>query len=82
MVRVLISTQKVTSITDSLLLDVDTSNGYYNALLDLIDRLFDGDIDQTMFEEKARYLFATEVYVLFTIDKLVHSIIKQVCFLG
>lgn len=57
--------------------DVDTSNGYYNALLDLIDRLFDGDIDQTMFEEKARYLFATEVYVLFTIDKLVHSIIKQ-----
>lgn len=62
----------------SLVLDIDLSAGYYNALLELIDRFFDGDLDQAMFEEKTRYLFVTEAHVLFTIDKLVHSIIKQV----
>lgn len=63
----------------SLVVDIDLSSGYYNALLELIDRFFDGDLDQAMFEEKTRYLFVTEAHVLFTIDKLVHSIIKQVC---
>lgn len=63
----------------SLVVDIDLSSGYYNALLELIDRFFDGDLDQVMFEEKTRYLFVTEAHVLFTIDKLVHSIIKQVC---
>lgn len=58
--------------------DIDLSSGYYNALLELIDRFFDGDLDQAMFEEKTRYLFVTEAHVLFTIDKLVHSIIKQI----
>ncbi|KAI8150039.1 hypothetical protein BJV82DRAFT_585571 [Fennellomyces sp. T-0311] len=58
--------------------DIDISNGYYNALLDLIDRFFDGELDQAMFEEKSRYIFVTDAHVLFTIDKLVHSIIKQI----
>lgn len=46
--------------------------------MDLIDRFFDGELDQTMFEEKTRYIFVTEAHVLFTIDKLIHSVIKQV----
>ncbi|KAI9322472.1 hypothetical protein BX666DRAFT_2017097 [Dichotomocladium elegans] len=58
--------------------DIDISNGFYNALLDLIDRFFEGDLDQAMYEEKARYLFVTDAHVLFTVDKLVHSIIKQI----
>lgn len=59
-------------------LDIDLSNGYYQALLDLVDRFFDGELDQAMFEEKSRYLFVTDAHVLFTVDKLIHSMIKQV----
>ncbi|KAL0137999.1 hypothetical protein V8B55DRAFT_1533963 [Mucor lusitanicus] len=58
--------------------DVDVSKGYYNAILEMIDRFFDGDIDQQVFEEHTRYIFTTDAYLIFTIDKLVHSMVKQI----
>ncbi|KAG0953193.1 hypothetical protein G6F57_001621 [Rhizopus arrhizus] len=58
--------------------DVELSKGYYHAILELIDKFFDGDIDQTLFEEYTRYIFVTDAYLLFTIDKLVHTMIKQI----
>ncbi|KAI7878718.1 uncharacterized protein EV154DRAFT_524921 [Mucor mucedo] len=58
--------------------DVDVQNGYYNAVLDMIDRFFDGDIDQQVFEEHSRYIFVTDAYLIFTIDKLVHCMVKQI----
>lgn len=58
--------------------DVDVGKGYYPAILEMIDRFFDGDIDQQVFEEHSRYIFVTDAYLIFTIDKLVHSIVKQV----
>jgi paired amphipathic helix protein Sin3a len=60
------------------LLDVNVSKGYYAAIMDMIDRFFDGDIDQQVFEEHSRYIFVTDAYLIFTIDKLVHSMVKQV----
>lgn len=57
---------------------MDVSKGYYLALLDLIDKFFEGEIDQNFFEEYTRYIFVTDAYLLFTIDKLVHTMIKQV----
>jgi len=61
-------------------LDLDYSNGTYGALLDLIDKFFDPDynIEQQMFEECCRYIFGTEAYILFTVDKLVSALIKQI----
>jgi histone deacetylase complex regulatory component SIN3 len=44
----------------------------------MIDRFFDGDIDQQVFEEHTRYIFTTDAYLIFTMDKLVHSMVKQV----
>ncbi|KAG0183135.1 Transcriptional regulatory protein sin3 [Apophysomyces sp. BC1021] len=58
--------------------DIDLSQGYYQALLDLIERFFDGDLDQAMFEDSARYIFVNNVHIMFTIDKLIHALIKQV----
>ncbi|CAO3644942.1 unnamed protein product [Cunninghamella echinulata] len=58
--------------------DVDLSQGNYKALLEQIDRYFDSDMDAATFEETTRYLFTTEAYVLFNIDKLVQTIIKQI----
>lgn len=62
------------------ILDMDFTNGnYYGQLLEIIDKLFDSDIDQQTFEEAARYIFGTKAFTLFTIDKVVQSMIKQVC---
>lgn len=44
----------------------------------MIDRFFDGDIDQQVFEEHSRYIFVTDAYLIFTIDKLVHCMVKQI----
>ncbi|ORZ23387.1 hypothetical protein BCR42DRAFT_447079 [Absidia repens] len=58
--------------------DVDTTHGYYQTLLEQTDRLFSSNVDSTMYEEIIRYLFKTEAYVFFTVDKLVHAIVKQI----
>ncbi|KAI8342641.1 hypothetical protein BC941DRAFT_389690 [Chlamydoabsidia padenii] len=58
--------------------DIDTSNGYYQAILGLIDRFFEGEIEPQLFEESMRYFFVTDAYILFTIDKLVHALVKQI----
>ncbi|KAL0079587.1 hypothetical protein F4703DRAFT_1741573 [Phycomyces blakesleeanus] len=58
--------------------DIDLSGSYYAALLGVIDRFFEGELDQTLFEESARYIFVTEAYTMFTIDKLVLAVIKQI----
>jgi paired amphipathic helix protein Sin3a len=57
---------------------MDTKKGYYNVLLALIDKLFEGDIDQQTFEESVRYIFGADAYILFTIDKLVLSLVRHV----
>ncbi|KAI8885789.1 hypothetical protein K501DRAFT_179122 [Backusella circina FSU 941] len=58
--------------------DLEIENGYYQTVLDLIDRFFDGDIDQQLFEEHTRYIFVTDGYLLFTVDKLAHAVVKQI----
>ncbi|KAI8880277.1 hypothetical protein K501DRAFT_275772 [Backusella circina FSU 941] len=57
--------------------NIDVKSGYYKPLLKLVDRFFDGDIDQDEYEECARYIYGNQVYLLFTIDKLMASIINQ-----
>ncbi|CEP17178.1 hypothetical protein [Parasitella parasitica] len=56
---------------------MDFKRGYYHALLSLIDRYFDDAFDQTVFEECTRYIFGNKAYVLFTMDKLMQSIMRQ-----
>lgn len=58
-------------------IEMDFKLGYYNALLKLIDRFFDDELDQHVFEECARYIFGTKAYIMFTIDKLMISIMRQ-----
>ncbi|KAI9485323.1 MAG: hypothetical protein EXX96DRAFT_475954 [Benjaminiella poitrasii] len=58
--------------------DVDVSRGYYQSILDMMDRFFDGEMDQQVFEEQTRYVFVTDAYLIFTVDKLVHSMVKQI----
>ncbi|KAI7902789.1 Sin3 family co-repressor-domain-containing protein [Cokeromyces recurvatus] len=60
--------------------DIDLSKSYYDALLDIIERFFEGDYDQQTFEENARFVYSIDAYIMFTIDKLLHTLIKQVSF--
>ncbi|ORX65773.1 hypothetical protein K493DRAFT_412767 [Basidiobolus meristosporus CBS 931.73] len=62
-----------------VLADMDYTNAnYYQEFLSLVDRLFEGEIDQQGYEEGMRYLFGIHAYVVFTIDKLVMAILRQI----
>jgi histone deacetylase complex regulatory component SIN3 len=52
---------------------------YYQYMLDACEKLFDAEIDQNTFEEQLRFMFGTKAYLLFTVDKVISALIKQVC---
>jgi paired amphipathic helix protein Sin3a len=52
---------------------------YYGHLLNMAEKLFEAEIDAATFEETLRVMFGTKAYVMFTLDKVVAAIIKQVC---
>ncbi|KLO14002.1 hypothetical protein SCHPADRAFT_851670 [Schizopora paradoxa] len=54
---------------------------FYDYLLASCERLFDNEIDQQTFEDICRYMFGTKAYVMFTIDKVISSFLKQVQFI-
>ncbi|KIK69789.1 hypothetical protein GYMLUDRAFT_34188 [Collybiopsis luxurians FD-317 M1] len=52
---------------------------YYDVLLQNCERLFDNEIEQGAFEDQMRLMFGIKhAYKIFTIDKLIGAIIKQV----
>jgi len=61
---------------------VDTGDNpaehYYEFALELAEKLFDGDVDQQTYEEQLRYMGGIRSYPLFTLDKLISTVIKHV----
>ncbi|KAF6754256.1 transcription regulatory protein [Ephemerocybe angulata] len=53
-------------------------NVVYMYLLNACEKLFDNEMDQATFEEHMRWFFGTKAYHLFTLDKLITALIKQV----
>ena len=51
---------------------------FYLHLLDLVEKVFDGELEQATFEENMRFMFGTKAFVVFTLDKLCAAICKQV----
>jgi paired amphipathic helix protein Sin3a len=51
---------------------------FYLHLLDLVEKVFDGELEQATFEENMRFMFGTRAFVVFTLDKLCAAICKQV----
>lgn len=49
---------------------------YYDTMLDLAEKYFDGELDSNTFEESLRYMFGIEAYLVFTLDKVVGALIK------
>ncbi|OSX66922.1 hypothetical protein POSPLADRAFT_1077635, partial [Postia placenta MAD-698-R-SB12] len=53
-------------------------NVLYLYLLDACEKLFDSEMDQATFEEHMRWFFSTKAYHLFTLDRVIIAIVKQV----
>ena len=51
---------------------------YYTHLLSMAERLFENEVDINMYEETLRLMFGTKAYILFTLDRVVAAIVKQV----
>ncbi|TBU57446.1 hypothetical protein BD310DRAFT_880877 [Dichomitus squalens] len=58
---------------------LDQSSHYYELMLESCEKLFDNEIEQPAFEEMMRYMFGLKhAYKLFTVDKVIGALIKQV----
>ncbi|KAF9624644.1 hypothetical protein IFM89_012690 [Coptis chinensis] len=51
--------------------------GNDSLLLNAIYNLIDGTSDNTKFEDECRAIVGTQAYILFTLDKLIHKLVKQ-----
>jgi paired amphipathic helix protein Sin3a len=51
---------------------------FYGHLLEACEKLFDNVIDQAMFEDTVRFMFGMKAYNVFTLDKVIGALIKQV----
>lgn len=51
---------------------------FYGHLLDQCEKLFDNEVDAATFEETIRYMYGTQAYPAFTLDKVIAGLVKQV----
>jgi len=56
----------------------ENANVVYKYLIHACDKLFDNELDQATFEEHMRWFFGNKAYLLFTLDKLITALVKQV----
>ncbi|PFH48078.1 hypothetical protein AMATHDRAFT_150621 [Amanita thiersii Skay4041] len=65
--------------TDTKSIQNPDAEQLYELLLETCERLFDNEIEQNAFEDQMRRIFGIhDTYKVFTIDKLIGAIIKQV----
>ncbi|KAM5541748.1 hypothetical protein V8D89_004477 [Ganoderma adspersum] len=58
---------------------LDQSSHYYDLMLESCEKLFDNEFEQPAFEEMMRYMFGLKhAFKLFTVDKLIGALIKQI----
>ncbi len=51
---------------------------YYTHLLSMAERLFENEVDVNTYEETLRLMLGTKAYIMFTMDRVVAAIVKQV----
>ena len=54
---------------------------YYTYFLERVKDLLDGNMEASAFEDALRELFGIHAYIVFTMDKIVQNIVRQVCAL-
>ncbi|XP_045457494.1 uncharacterized protein LOC123667697 [Melitaea cinxia] len=61
----------------NLPMDVSSPAEYYNALLELVKGVLDGNIDANAYEDAAREMLGIKAYPAYTLDKLVSIAVRQ-----
>ncbi|KAI0066497.1 hypothetical protein BV25DRAFT_1868189 [Artomyces pyxidatus] len=56
----------------------EDANVLYMYMLDACEKLFGNEMDQSTFEEHMRWFFGTKSFLLYTVDKIIAALIKQV----
>jgi paired amphipathic helix protein Sin3a len=59
-------------------LDFDDDANHYQQLLALAEQLIEGATDQASFEDMLRYIYGTKAFKVYTIDKLIALMAKQI----
>lgn len=77
--RMLIAIGKMNSLSGEKKWKVSKDLGQvdYARLMNAIYNLLDGTSDNTKFEDECRSIVGTQAYVMFTVDKLIHKLVKQ-----
>ncbi|XP_048480460.1 paired amphipathic helix protein Sin3a isoform X5 [Plutella xylostella] len=57
--------------------DVTSPSEYYNALLELVKNVLDGNMEPSAFEDAAREMFGIKAYPAYTLDKIVSYAVRQ-----
>ncbi|KAH9964149.1 hypothetical protein BC827DRAFT_1356668 [Russula dissimulans] len=73
--------QGPSSVQEQILRDrgaEDNEEALYHYMLEACEKLFMNELDQATFEEQMRWFFGTKAFLLYTVDKIVASLIKQV----
>ena len=65
-------------VWDDLNKEVEEARTRYPPLLELCKRLIEQDQDSNQFEDAVRHLYGTKGYKIYTVDKLIQAIVKQV----
>ena len=65
-------------VWDDLDKEVEEAKSRYPPLLELCKRIIEQDQDSNQFEDAVRHLYNTMGYKIYTVDKLIQAIVKQV----
>ena len=53
----------------------------YYSLFELIKQLLDGSMDSGSFEERIGFIYGPSAYIIYTVDKIIHSFVRQLVVL-
>jgi len=62
---------------ETMVLDQESTERRHSQFMSMVYALIDGSIDIAQFEDQCRSLLSTNSYVLFTLDKLIRCVVKQ-----
>lgn len=57
--------------------EVDVED-YYSYFLDMVMAVLDGNLEASQYEDTMREMYGIEAYQLFTMDKVVQNLVRQV----
>lgn len=63
--------------TDTFSVDVEVED-YYSYFLEMVRAVLDGNMESSQYEDTMREMYGIEAYQLFTMDKVVQNIVRQV----